>query len=423
MTESQKYTDDYLSGSKVAEEYQMLHEVAKALHSSGSLKEMLQSVLAAITQFEELKVERKAGIFLADTEKETLNLYCTIGEFSQEFLDKEKEVPFGSCLCGRVASSGDILMSENCFDDSRHERTFSDMKAHGHYIIPLKSGNKLMGVMFLYTDTHPSWYRHSREVLLSIGGLVADAMVHMQVEEELGQYRNQLEALVESRTADLLKSVEQSQKLSHQIQLVREEEKARIAREVHDELGQLLTALKMDLCHLENKMPQDLSAQRNQVGSMMEIVDRTIKSVQRIATELRPPVLDAFGLCEAIAWQTEEYRKRLNIKFDLNCLPENPDLEGGLETALFRIFQETITNIARHAKASQVHVSLKDEKGLLILTIQDNGIGIKESDINNSGSLGLIGIRERVLPWNGRVQFKGSSEGTVVTITIPASRS
>jgi signal transduction histidine kinase len=427
--------------SLLAQEYKVLHEVSQALQSSLEIKEMLKKVLWSITQFEELKVEQKAGIFLADTDKNVLKLYTTVGYFSDEFLEKEKVIPFGDCLCGRVAVSGQLLMSESCFEDSRHERTFSDMTAHGHYIVPLKSQQDLVGVMFLYTNTNPSWYRHSQEVLISIGGLIANAIKRKQIEEELNRHRNHLEELVDSRTSELtqantrlkieidqhketqvelINSREQLRKLSNQIQAVREEEKSRISREVHDRLGQALTALKMDTSHIEKKLPPDQIDLKERLQSMTSIIDETIKSVQQIAMELRPPILDAFGLCEAIAWEAGEYKKRYGINFDLNCLQDQVNIEKNLKTTFFRIFQEILTNIVRHSKANHVQVSFNLVEDTLILEVEDNGIGINKESINSSNSIGLIGIQERAHCFEGKVEFDGRpGKGTKITVKIP----
>jgi signal transduction histidine kinase len=427
--------------SLLAHEYKVLHEVSQALQSSLEIGKMLEKVLWSITQFEELKVEQKAGIFLADTDRNVLKLYTTVGYFSDEFLEKEKEIPFGDCLCGRVAVSGQLLMSESCFEDSRHERTFSDMTAHGHYIVPLKSQQDLVGVMFLYTNTNPSWYRHSQEVLISIGGLIANAIKRKQIEEELNRHRNHLEELVDSRTSeltqantrlkieidqhketqvDLISSREQLRKLSNQIQAVREEEKSRISREVHDRLGQALTALKMDTSHIEKKLLSDQIDLKERLQSMTATIDDTIKSVQQIAMELRPPILDAFGLCEAIAWEAGECKKRYGINFDLDCLQDHVNLEENLKTAFFRIFQEVLTNIVRHSKAKNVRVSFNLIEDILIFEVEDNGIGIDKKNINSSNSIGLIGIQERAHSFNGKVEFDGSSgKGTKVTVKIP----
>ncbi|MBC8282760.1 MAG: GAF domain-containing sensor histidine kinase [Nitrospinae bacterium] len=411
------------NNERVTEEYRVLHKVAQILQNPGDLIEILQDTMKALTEFEGLKVENKAGVFLADNTEKVLRLLTTYGDFSQEFIDKEKIVPFGDCLCGRAAASGELLMSESCFTDSRHERKYSDMRPHGHYIVPLKSFDNLVGVLFLYSDTHPSWYQHSQEVLLSIGGLIANTIERKKLDEELDNHRNNLEDIVATRTQDLVQSKEQYRKLNNQIQMIREEEKSRLAREVHDQLGQALTALKMDTIHINKKLSPNQVNLKDQAQSMIKTIDETIKSVQHIATELRPPILDAFGICEAIAWQSREYEKRYKIPFDLNCLQDHVEIDKDLQTTLFRIFQEAVTNILRHANATRVQVRMTHEKNVLTFAIGDDGIGIKEKDIESPESLGLIGIKERVYPWEGEVNFESSpGKGTLIIITVPLKR-
>jgi signal transduction histidine kinase len=425
------------STNNITEEYRILHKVAQILQASGELKGILQNALRAITGFEELKVENKAGVFLVDENNKVLRLFTTFGKFSKEFLENEKEVPFGNCLCGRVAESGQILMSESCFSDPRHEIRYDDMTAHGHYIVPLKTSEKLVGVMFLYTNTNPDWYQHSQEVLLSIGGLIANVIEKKKVDDELEKYRNHLVSLVKQRTneltnanARLLGEVENHEKTQGELrqlgiktEKIREEEKHEISRKVHDELGQLLTAMKMDLLQLDKKLPQENSDLRQRAHSIVDLVDDTIKSVQGIAMELRPPILDAFGLCEAIAWQAGEYEKRYGIQFNLSCLQKHIKLDKNLEIALFRIFQESVTNVVRHSEANQVRIEVLHEDGQLVMKVQDNGIGIPKDKIKDSNSIGLIGIRERVQSWEGAVQFLGTAgKGTTVEIRIPIAR-
>ena len=179
------------------EEYKVLHEVAKVLHNSQDLKKMLEDVLKVLTQFKELEVECKAGIFLADEDKLVLRLFSTIGKFSDEFMEAEKEIPYGNCLCGRAAVSGELIVSDSCFVDKRHENIFEDMTDHGHYIVPLKSQGKMIGVLFLYTDANPPWYVRSQEILLSIGGLIGDAIVSHKREEQILENNKQLKELNE----------------------------------------------------------------------------------------------------------------------------------------------------------------------------------------------------------------------------------
>jgi signal transduction histidine kinase len=179
------------------EEYKVLHEIAKILHYPETLKNILISALTTLIRFNELEVEHKAGIFLADPEKKVLRLYCTVGEFTEEFIEKENVIPYGACLCGKAAVSEEFLISNSCFSDTRHEHDFDGMTAHGHYIVPLKSKKQLIGILFLYTDENPPWYVRSQEILLSIGGLIADAIVSHRREQEIREKNDQLKELNE----------------------------------------------------------------------------------------------------------------------------------------------------------------------------------------------------------------------------------
>lgn len=420
--------------SAIAREYQVLHEVARTLQSSEETETMLKQVMKILIQFEELKVESKAGIFLADEDKKVLRLFTTVGSFTEEFLEREKEVPYGDCLCGRAAVSGELLTSDSCFTDARHERTFTDMTAHGHYIIPLKSREQLVGVMFLYTSINPSWYKHSQEVLLSIGGLVGDAVMRLrneeqirshkqaleqevterkQIEQELMKYRDHLEEEVKTRT-------EQLRDLSNRLQTIREEEKARIAREVHDELGQALTAVKLDLAWVERRLKEPGEEVQEKIQSLYALIESTIERVQVISAELRPRILDVLGVCEALRWQTGEFKERTGIECELTILPDRLDLDAERSTTLFRIYQEALTNVARHAEASRVDVRCEQFPDRVELEVNDNGCGIDEAEISDSHSLGLAGARERALVWGGEVRITGKpGQGTQLFVRIP----
>jgi len=423
--------------SSLNQEYQVLHEVAQILQSAQETRSMLNRVLEILTRFDELKVQHKAGIFLVDDERSILRLFTTIGEFSQEFLDKEQEVPYGSCLCGRVAESGRLLMSDSCFTDSRHERTFSDMTAHGHYIIPLKSREKMVGVMFLYTSTHPTWYKHSQEVLLSIGGLIGDAIIRTRseeqlrenkkaleqeiserkrIEQELVDYRDHLEEMVRSRT-------EQLRNLSNRLHSIQEEEKTRIARTVHDELGQTLTALKLDLAWVERHLENTPDAVQEKIHSLYDMIESTIMQVQEISTELRPTVLDVLGVCEALRWQTRKFMDRTGIDCHLEIHPKNLQLDAERSTTLFRIYQEILTNIARHARATRVQVQCRQLPAQVELEVKDNGCGFDSAKLEDVTSLGLAGMRERALAWEGEVKIEDRSEGgTRVFVRLPLEK-
>lgn len=223
-------------------------------------------------------------------------------------------------------------------------------------------------------------------------------------------------------------SREQLRALSAHLQSVREEERVNIAREVHDELGQVLTALKMDLSLLNYKLMESSAVipRRmlfDEIKSMSNLVDTTIQSVRKIVTELRPEVLDHLGLKASIEWQAQEFQTRTGIICNMDSNLESIEVEDrDCATAVFRILQETLTNVARHSNATRVEITLKEEEELLILQVKDNGRGITENEISNAKSFGLLGIKERVLLLGGQVEIQGGSEkGTSVTVEVPLS--
>ncbi|MDX2044172.1 MAG: two-component regulator propeller domain-containing protein [Acidobacteriota bacterium] len=221
----------------------------------------------------------------------------------------------------------------------------------------------------------------------------------------------------------LKNSREQLRELAARLQEAREEERAFIAREIHDELGQLLTGLKIDLKWFEKRLPQDADnfpMLKEKMASILELVDETIVAMRRVATQFRPGVLDTLGLIAAIEWQAEEFSNRTGIVCEFNeQLPQKlPKLE--CETALFRIFQESLTNVARHSDATAIKVSLTRKNGSLTLQIRDNGRGITEKEISDPHSIGLLGMRERAHIFGGEVKVSGlPGRGTTVIATIP----
>ena len=216
------------------------------------------------------------------------------------------------------------------------------------------------------------------------------------------------------------KSEEQLRNLTTYLQRVGEIERTNIAREIHDELGQTLTVLKMDLSWLRKRLPEDQISVRERTDTMSQLINRTIQTVKKISTALRPGLLDDLGLAAAIEWQAEEFQQRTGIRCNITIEPKDITFDKDRNTAIFRILQETLTNVARHAEASGVKVSLKQRDGQIELKVRDNGKGITEEQISNPKSFGLIGIRERVKIFGGSNMMKGiANKGTVMTVKIP----
>lgn len=230
------------------------------------------------------------------------------------------------------------------------------------------------------------------------------------------------EALRERRRAEreLRQSHEQLRSLSVYLQHVREEERIRIAREVHDELGQALTGLKLELTWLAGRLPNHLKPLQEKAGNMFERIDETIQTIRRIATELRPGVLDTAGLIAALEWQAQQFEKQTGIRCRVKSSVRETLWDQDLNTAFFRIFQETLTNVIRHANASTVEVRFAETDDWLVLMVKDDGRGISDAEIRNTKSIGLLGMRERAALLGGEVRLRGEPGcGTTVTVRIP----
>ncbi|HXE98395.1 MAG TPA: ATP-binding protein [Dongiaceae bacterium] len=232
-------------------------------------------------------------------------------------------------------------------------------------------------------------------------------------EEEIRLLNANLEQRVKERTVEL-------RSLSRHLQTVREEERTSIARDIHDDLGQLLTALKIDLLWLRSKLPGEHRKLFEKTLEMETHFDQAVRIVRRISTELRPAILDDLGLTSAIEWHTQEFQKRTGIICEFHNGFDCGTLDLSRSTTLFRIIQESLTNIIRHAEASRVEITLSERGDELVATVSDNGKGITEQQIFDPQSLGLIGMRERACCLEGGVKFSRlPGGGTVVEVIMP----
>jgi PAS domain S-box-containing protein len=213
---------------------------------------------------------------------------------------------------------------------------------------------------------------------------------------------------------------EELRNLSAHLETVREKERERIAREIHDELGQALASLKMDVCWLTDNLSNKQASLKEITVSMSKLIDVTVQTVKRICMELRPKLLDDIGLSGTVEWLTQEFEEATKIKCDVNCHLEEKLLDSNRTTAIFRIIQEALTNIYRHSNATKVSISLKKYRSRVFLKVCDNGKGITPEQLSSPKSFGLIGIRERVHFLGGDVKIHSASGmGTDMIIRIP----
>jgi len=283
--------------------------------------------------------------------------------------------PADECAGLQVLQKGTVLSDyEEVF--IRKDGTFFPV---AYSSSPIKSGGGIVGLVVVFRDM----------------------TAQKQAEEALRRSREELRAL------------------AARLQAAREEERTQLAREIHDELSGTLTALKMDLSLLPDRAAKDHNLFLEKLGSMSGLIDRTLARVHTIVAQLRPVVLDV-GLVAAIEWQTNELQERSGIVCETHLPTEEIPLDPERSTAAFRILQEALTNVARHANASKVVVDLKSETGSLILAVRDNGKGIDEKVTYAHNSMGLLGMRERALSFGGTAEVTAlPGEGTLVSVRIP----
>jgi signal transduction histidine kinase len=235
---------------------------------------------------------------------------------------------------------------------------------------------------------------------------------------------NILAHALERRQAEeaLAASQERLRNLAARLHAVREEERTVIAREIHDQLGQALTGLKMDLSWLMRRLPEDEPV-RERAESMQALLDSTVDSVRTISTQLRPPILDDLGLEAAVEWQTTEFCRQSGVNCQLELRIGDRFVQNEHATAAFRILQEALVNVARHSEADNVTVEIRFVGDTLLLAVSDDGCGIGDATLSSSDSIGLIGMRERAAALGGEVSIcRLPAGGTHVKLELPHER-
>jgi signal transduction histidine kinase len=236
---------------------------------------------------------------------------------------------------------------------------------------------------------------------------------HLGIQRDVTDRHRSAEEIAQSR--------EELRALAARLESIREEERTRIARELHDELGQALTGLKLDLAWMERRLNRHSQSElTDRCASLLARLDEVMISVRRIVTELRPSVLDQLGLADAIEWQAQEFAARTGLALDLDVDCDCASPPDGVASAVFRMLQEALNNVAKHANATRIRVALCVEPDSIALDVSDDGRGITQDEMRGASSLGLLGLRERAIAWGGTVAISGDvKSGTTVALRLP----
>ncbi len=286
----------------------------------------------------------------------------------------------------------------------------------------------VMGLVYMAALLTTAWnYHRQLAISLTLGFENAHLVSGLKYAKEITEETNRrLEAEVAERARveqEIRRSRQSLRNLMARLDKVREEERSALSHEVHDELGQLIARLKMDLVWVGNQLPKEDRKSRDRVQEAVSLTERAFDAVRQISSRLRPAVLDDIGLEAALEWQVKEFAARTGCQFQLDLETQDLDLEAEMATAVFRILQEALTNVARHAEAGHVRVRLAHVHDELVLEVQDDGHGVADHQVNDTQSLGLIGMRERAVRLGGHVRIvQGEDGGTLVDAMLPLKR-
>ncbi len=380
-------------------ELQLLSQVESQVAAELDLDALLER---AVRLVQEAFGYYQVAIMTVDQDRDELIVSAMTGGFADLIPDDYRQ-GLDEGLIGWAARHREALLVNDVESDPRYVNHYPDqVRTQSELSIPILVGGQVAGVLDLQSKHRDAFDENDLLVIGTLADQIAVAMENARLYEK------------ERAAQDCLRE------LADYLQEAQETERTRIAREIHDEFGQMMTVLKMDLAWLRKRFPENEPPLRRKVDAMSDLVDRSLEIVRRLSSELRPGILDDLGLAAAIEWQAEAFSDRSRIACQLD-LDETADrLNCDLSTALFRIFQEALTNVARHAQATEVHVELRVDPEEVTLIVEDDGRGIAPDEISGSSSLGLLGMRERARALGGEIIVAGvPDQGTTVTARIP----
>jgi signal transduction histidine kinase len=409
-------------GARRPKPAETLLAVSKVVGSNLGLTDLLQATTRELARAVRADV---GSVWRLEPSERTLNPVAGYRVPKQLRGAKSSPLAFAQLLTVSERRSGAPVYSSNSAQERRFDHPFLKLVSHRSVLIqPFHVRGQLGGVFVLvWTRARHRFTPVELRLVEAIGQQAGMAIENAELLCSLQQFNEELERGVADRTAQLMQaydelrgSREELRALSLHLQQIREHERTRISREIHDELGQALTALKMDLA-TQGRADQALDAERMQRAIPM--IDHMIASVRRIATELRPQILDDLGLLPALEWHTQDFAARTGIQCRLRCIGAAARLDAERSTALFRMVQETLTNIARHAQATRAQIRLAIGRRAVSLDVRDNGRGMRQS-LSQPAGLGLLGMRERAAAFGGTVAIHSTPHsGTHVRVRIP----
>ena len=390
----------YTEVEKQSRELAALFDVTAAATQSLEMDRVLEEVIRRISQIFLFDATR---FFLFDDQQEWLHCRAT-HQVNSRFLTRTPSFKKGQGITGRVGATGVAIIFADTQANPQYQLLSQAKKAGQRFVagFPVKYGSETLGVIMCIGEQPRRLTNHETDLVTSLSSQIAIAIANARLYE---QTKSQAEQL---------------RNLAAHLDSVLEQERTRISRELHDELGQALTGLKFDVAWINGKLPDSQAPLAGRLATMSKSLDDTIQAIRKISTRLRPDILDKLGLRAAIEWQLQEFRQRTGIHYQFHCEPIEIRLSEQHSTALFRILQEALINAARHSHASRVRIALEVENQLVSLRVDDDGDGIEMNKIFDGQSLGILGMRERAASLGGKTTIqRNQAHGTAVIARLP----
>jgi PAS domain S-box-containing protein len=383
-----------------------LNAIASTVSQSLNLQKILNGALDDVLQLEVLGGEVHGLVFLLNEMTGELTLAAQTG-IPEDHPCLESPPALGECLCGLAIERGRVVISEDCWKDERHSRSWPTMLPHKDICIPLTVRGKVLGGMNIRLPMKKDITENVTQLLTSVGGQISVAIENAQLFEAVDLHRERLRVLG-ARLAE-----------------AEETERKQLSRELHDQVGQNLTALGINLNILKSQLPpNDADRMLTTLDESMALVEQTAERIRDVMADLRPPMLDDYGLVATLRWFGEQYASRTELSITIFGEEPSPRLESPTENALFRVVTEALTNVTKHAAATQVIVSVECTEEVLRLVITDNGVGFDSTIPQEPGEdygWGLITMAERIESVGGRLWIESlpAHDGTKVYAVVP----
>ena len=380
-----------------------LNAIAASVNQSLDLDEILNKALEEVLRLDMFNGQAKGMLFRLNETQSYLELAAHQGAGPcHPCLNNPIRV--GECLCGLAAQTGNVIFCHNCQQDERHSRVWPEMPDHHDICIPLKAREKVLGVMNLRLPASQSISDSDTQLLASVADQISMALENAQLFETIRHHHQRL------------------RQLNVRLSEAEERERRRLARELHDQVGQNLTALSLNLKIIQTMLPAETAAARRLLESQ-KLIEEITGQIRSVMAELRPAILDDYGLPAALRWLGEQFSRHTGIPVAVNTTDNLPPLSPLAQNTLFRIAQEALTNVAKHAQAGQVDVTLAANAAGIRLTISDNGRGFDRQaagEPDTDGGWGLLIMAERAEAVGGQCRIQSQAgQGTQLVVELP----